>query len=51
MGWLSEAPGIPGAVNDIDDERFPEWQPFVDAVAVAADEVSPDTGVAWTGGA
>jgi hypothetical protein len=34
-------------VNDIDDERFPEWQPFVDAVQ----QRRPDTGTwceAWT---
>jgi Mycothiol maleylpyruvate isomerase N-terminal domain len=34
-------------VNDIDDERFPEWQPFVDAVR----QRRPDTGTwceAWT---
>jgi Mycothiol maleylpyruvate isomerase N-terminal domain len=45
------APGIPGAVTDIDrridHERFPEWQPFADAVQ----QRGPDTGTwceAWT---
>ena len=42
------APGIPGTVNQhIDDDRFPEWQPFVDAVQ----HRGPDAGTwceAWT---
>jgi Mycothiol maleylpyruvate isomerase N-terminal domain len=45
---LSEAPGIPEAVTKhIDNDRFPEWQPFVDAVQ----QRPPDAGTwceAWT---
>jgi uncharacterized protein (TIGR03083 family) len=45
---LSVAPGIPDAVKrHIDDERFPEWRPFADAVQ----QRSPDAGTwceAWT---
>jgi Mycothiol maleylpyruvate isomerase N-terminal domain len=45
---LSEAPGIPEAVKrQIDSDRFPEWQPFVDAVQ----QRRPDAGTwceAWT---
>jgi hypothetical protein len=40
------ATGIPGAVK-VDDERFPEWQPFLDAVR----QRGPDAGTwceAWT---
>ncbi|SPM35475.1 hypothetical protein MRAB57_3300, partial [Mycobacterium rhizamassiliense] len=38
---LSPVPGIPEAgKHDIDDERFPEWRPFVDAVQ----QRRPDTG-------
>ena len=42
------AAGIPGAVTqEIDNDRFPEWQPFVDAVQ----QRGPDAGTwceAWT---
>lgn len=42
------APGIPGAVNHhIDNDRFPEWQPFIEAVQ----QRGPHTGTwceAWT---
>ena len=42
------APGIPGTVNyHIDNDRFPEWQPFIDAVQ----QRRPDAGTwceAWT---
>jgi uncharacterized protein (TIGR03083 family) len=45
---LSEAAGIPDAVKrQIDDDRFPEWQPFADAVQ----QRRPDAGTwceAWT---
>ena len=45
---MSEAAGIPDAVKrHIDDDRFPEWQPFVDAVQ----QRRPDAGTwceAWT---
>jgi hypothetical protein len=45
---LSVAAGIPDAVKrEIDHERFPEWQPFLDAVQ----QRGPDTGTwceAWT---
>jgi mycothiol maleylpyruvate isomerase-like protein len=45
---LSVAAGIPDAVKrDIDTDRFPEWQPFIDAVQ----QRRPDAGTwceAWT---
>jgi hypothetical protein len=45
---LSEAPGIPEALSSkIDNDRFPEWQPFIDAVQ----QRPPDAGTwceAWT---
>lgn len=45
---MSEAAGIPDAVKqEIDTDRFPEWQPFIDAVQ----QRRPDAGTwceAWT---